>query len=47
MNFRPLHDRICIEPIEQEETSAGGIIIPHTASEKPTPGMFLAVGPGS
>lgn len=47
MNFRPLHDRICVEPIEQEEKSAGGIIIPETAKEKPMQGKVLAVGPGA
>lgn len=47
MNFRPLHDRICVEPVEQEEKSAGGIIIPDTAKEKPIQGKVLAVGAGS
>lgn len=47
MNFRPLHDRICVEPIEQEEKSTGGIIIPDTAKEKPMQGKVLAVGQGS
>lgn len=47
MNFRPLHDRICLEPIEQEETTTGGIIIPDTAKEKPMQGKVLAVGQGS
>lgn len=47
MSFRPLHDRICVEPIEQEEKTSGGIIIPDTAKEKPMQGRVLAVGPGS
>lgn len=47
MNFRPLHDRICVEPIEQEEKTSAGIIIPDTAKEKPMQGKVLAVGPGS
>ena len=46
MNFRPLHDRICVEPVEQESKSAGGVIIPDTAKEKPMHGNVLAVGPG-
>ena len=46
MNFRPLHDRICVEPIEQESQSAGGIIIPETAKDKPMEGKVLAVGAG-
>ena len=46
MNFRPLHDRICVEPVEQESKSAGGIIIPETAKDKPMEGKVLAVGAG-
>jgi len=46
MNFRPLHDRVCVEPIEQESKSAGGIIIPDTAKDKPMEGKVLAVGAG-
>jgi len=46
MNFRPLHDRICVEPVEQESQTAGGIIIPDTAKEKPMEGKVVAVGPG-
>ncbi len=46
MNFRPLHDRICVEPVEQESKTAGGIIIPDTAKEKPMEGKVLAVGQG-
>ncbi len=47
MKFRPLHDRVVIEPLEQEEKTAGGIIIPDTAKEKPMQGKVLAVGPGA
>jgi chaperonin GroES len=44
--LRPLGDRVWIEPIEQEETTASGIILPETAKEKPQEGKVLAVGPG-
>ncbi len=47
MSFRPLHDRILVRRIEAEEKSAGGIIIPDTAKEKPQEGEVLAVGPGA
>ena len=47
MKFKPLHDRVVIEPIEQEEKTAGGIIVPDTAKEKPMQGKVLAVGPGA
>lgn len=47
MKFRPLHDRLAVEPIEQEEKSAGGIIIPDTAKEKPMQGKVVAVGEGA
>ena len=47
MRFRPLHDRVVIERIEQEERTAGGIIIPDTAKEKPMEGKIVAVGPGA
>ncbi len=47
MKFRPLHDRVVIEPMEQEEKTPGGIIIPDTAKEKPMQGKVLAVGPGA
>ena len=47
MKFRPLHDRVVIEALDQEEKTAGGIIIPDTAKEKPMQGKVLAVGPGS
>ena len=44
MKFRPLHDRVLVRRIEQDEKTAGGIIIPDTAQEKPTEGEVLAVG---
>ena len=47
MHFRPLHDRVVVRRIESEEKTAGGIIIPDTAKEKPTEGEVVAVGPGS
>jgi chaperonin GroES len=46
MQFRPLHDRVLVRRIEAEEKSAGGIIIPDTAKEKPSQGEIVAVGPG-
>lgn len=46
MKFRPLHDRVVVEPIEAETKTAGGIIIPDNAKEKPSQGKVLAVGPG-
>ena len=46
MNFRPLHDRVVVERIDEEEKTAGGIIIPDTAKEKPMQGKIVAVGPG-
>ena len=45
--FRPLHDRVVVERIEAEQKTAGGIIIPDTAKEKPQEGKILAVGPGA
>ena len=47
MKLKPLHDRVLVEPVEAEEKSAGGIIIPDTAKEKPTEGEVVAVGPGA
>ena len=47
MKFRPLHDRVVIEPLSSEEKTAGGIIIPDTAKEKPSQGKVVAVGPGA
>lgn len=46
MNIRPLHDRVVIERLEEERTSAGGIVIPDSATEKPMRGKVVAVGPG-
>ena len=46
MKFRPLHDRVLVRRIEQDEKTTGGIIIPDTAQEKPTEGEVLAVGSG-
>jgi chaperonin GroES len=46
MQFRRLHDRVLVRRIEAEEKSAGGIIIPDTAKEKPSQGEIVAVGPG-
>ncbi len=46
MDIRPLHDRIVVEAAPKEEKSAGGIILPDTAQEKPQRGKVLAVGPG-
>jgi len=46
ISFKPLGGRVLIEPIEQEEMTAGGIILPETAKEKPQEGKILAVGPG-
>ena len=46
MSFRPLHDRVVVRPIDEEDKSAGGIIIPDTAKEKPVQGKIVAVGPG-
>ena len=46
MNFRPLHDRVVVKRIDEEEKTAGGIIIPDTAKEKPMQGEVIAVGPG-
>ncbi|MFQ6018727.1 MAG: co-chaperone GroES [Kiloniellaceae bacterium] len=47
MKFRPLHDRVLVRRIEEDEKTAGGIIIPDTAKEKPMQGEILAVGPGA
>ena len=46
MKFRPLHDRVVVKRIDAEEKTAGGIIIPDTAKEKPSQGEIIAVGPG-
>jgi chaperonin GroES len=47
MNIRPLHDRVVVKRMEEETTSAGGIIIPDSAAEKPQKGEVLAVGNGT
>ena len=47
MTFRPLHDRVLVRRIEQAEKTAGGIIIPDTAKEKPMEGEIVSVGPGA
>ncbi len=46
-NFRPLHDRVLVRRVDEDEKSAGGIIIPDTAKEKPSQGEILAAGPGA
>ena len=46
MNIRPLHDRVVIRRVEEETKSAGGIVLPGSATEKPSQGEVLAVGPG-
>ena len=46
MKFRPLHDRVVVKRLETDDKTAGGIIIPDTAKEKPSEGEVLAVGPG-
>ncbi len=47
MKFRPLHDRVVVKRVAEEEKSRGGIIIPDTAKEKPMEGEIIAVGPGA
>ncbi len=47
MNFRPLHDRVVVRRVDEDERSSGGIIIPDTAKENPMQGEILAVGPGA
>ena len=47
LNLKPLGDRVVVEPIEQEEMTASGIILPETAKEKPQKGTILAAGPGA
>ena len=46
MKLRPLHDRVIVKRLEEERKSAGGIVIPDTAAEKPSMGEVVAVGPG-
>ena len=45
-NLKPLGSRVVVEPLEQEEVTAGGIVLPETAKEKPQKGVVLSVGPG-
>ena len=47
MSFRPLHDRVVVRRVDSEEKTAGGIIIPDTAKEKPSEGVVISVGPGA
>ncbi len=47
MNLKPLGDRLIVEPLEEEQTTATGIVLPDTAQEKPQRGTVLAVGPGA
>ncbi len=47
MKFRPLHDRVLVRRLEEDEKTVGGIIIPDTAKEKPMEGKVVAVGPGA
>ncbi len=47
MKFRPLHDRVVVRRLEEDERTSGGIIIPDTAKEKPSQGEVVAVGPGA
>jgi chaperonin GroES len=47
MKFRPLHDRVVVRRVEEDTKTAGGIIIPDTAKEKPSQGVIISVGPGA
>jgi len=47
MGFRPLHDRVLVERVEEEQKTTGGIIIPDTAQEKPSQGVVISTGPGA
>ena len=47
MSFRPLHDRVVVRRLDSEEKTAGGIIIPDSAKEKPSEGLVVSVGPGT
>ena len=47
MKFTPLHDRVLVRRVEQDEKTAGGIIIPDTAKEKPSEGLIISAGPGA
>ncbi len=46
VSFKPLGNRVVVEPLEQEDVTAGGIVLPETAKEKPQKGIILAIGPG-
>ncbi len=46
LNLRPLADRVSVEPLEQEEKTASGLLLPETAKEKPQEGLIVAIGPG-
>ena len=46
LSFKPLGNRVVVEPLEQEEVTAGGIVLPETAKEKPQQGLVLSIGPG-
>ena len=46
INLKPLGNRVVVEPVEQEEVTASGLVLPETAKEKPQQGMILAAGPG-
>lgn len=46
MNLKPLGNRVVVEPVEQEEVTSGGIVLPETAKEKPQKGKVLSIGPG-
>jgi chaperonin GroES len=47
MSFRPLHDRVLVRRVDEEEKTLGGIIIPDTAKEKPSQGVVISIGPGA
>lgn len=47
LNLKPLGSRVLVEPLEQEDITAGGIVLPETAKEKPQQGLILAIGPGT
>ena len=47
LNLKPLGERLIVEPVEQEETTSGGIVLPETSKEQPQKGKVLAVGPGA
>jgi len=47
LNLKPLGSRVLVEPLEQEDITAGGIVLPETAKEKPQQGLILAIGPGA